>query len=323
MEPMQGGRPQNDREWKLLEKLLMSVQDENRKQRRWSVLFRVLTFVYLFALLFMFLPGRSGVAPPPTGDYTAVVNVSGIIADGAEANADAIVSGLRDAFESSGTRAVLLRINSPGGSPVQSNFVYNEIRRLRDKYPDIKVYAAITDVGASGAYYIASAADEIYADPASLVGSIGVIMASFGFDQAIDKLGVDRRVMTAGENKAMLDPFMPVDSTQQKHVQRMLDTIHGQFIEAVKNGRGDRLKADAHPEVFSGLFWTGEEALALGLIDGLKSPGQVARDVIGYEEMEDFTARRHPLDEFFRRLGMSVGVGIAESLGVSGSTPLR
>ncbi|MCB1836699.1 MAG: S49 family peptidase, partial [Alcanivoracaceae bacterium] len=215
MDPMQGGRPQNDREWKLLEKLLMSVQDENRKQRRWSIIFRALTFIYLFALLFMFLPGRTGVAPPPTGDYTAVVSINGVIADGAEANADAIVTGLRDAFDSSGTRAVLLRINSPGGSPVQSNFVYNEIRRLREEYPDIKVYAAITDVGASGAYYIASAADEIYADPASIVGSIGVIMASFGFDEAIDKLGVDRRVMTAGENKALLDPFMPVDKAQQ------------------------------------------------------------------------------------------------------------
>lgn len=319
MDPMQGGRPQNDREWKLLEKLLMSVQDENRKQRRWSIIFRALTFIYLFALLFMFLPGRTGVAPPPTGDYTAVVSINGVIADGAEANADAIVTGLRDAFDSSGTRAVLLRINSPGGSPVQSNFVYNEIRRLREEYPDIKVYAAITDVGASGAYYIASAADEIYADPASIVGSIGVIMASFGFDEAIDKLGVDRRVMTAGENKALLDPFMPVDKTQQVHVQKMLDTIHVQFINAVKAGRGERLDAEAHPEVFSGLFWTGEEALALGLIDGLKSPGQVAREVIGYEEMEDFTARRHPLDEFFKRFGMSVGAGVAESLGVGGS----
>lgn len=320
MDPMQGGRPQNDREWKLLEKLLMSVQDENRKQRRWSIIFRSLTFIYLFALLFMFLPGRTGVAPPPTGDYTAVVSINGVIADGAEANADAIVTGLRDAFDASGTRAVLLRINSPGGSPVQSNFVYNEIRRLRDEYPDIKVYAAITDVGASGAYYIASAADEIYADPASIVGSIGVIMASFGFDEAIDKLGVDRRVMTAGENKALLDPFMPVDESQQKHVQKMLDTIHVQFINAVKAGRGERLDAEAHPEVFSGLFWTGEEALALGLIDGLKSPGQVAREVIGYEEMEDFTARRHPLDEFFRNFGMSVGTGIAESLGMSGAS---
>src|SRR5690606_6700079 len=227
--------------------------------------------------------------------------------------------GRRDAFDASGTRAVVLRINSPGGSPVQSNFDYNEIRRLREEYPDIKVYAAITDVGACGAYYIASAADEIYADPASIVGSIGVIMASFGFDEAIDKLGVDRRVMTAGENKALLDPFMPVDETQQKHVQKMLDTIHAQFINAVKAGRGERLDAEAHPAVLSGLFWTGEAALALGLIDGLKSPGQVARDVIGYEEMEDFTARRHPLDEFFMRFGMSVGAGVAESLGVGGS----
>lgn len=317
MEQYEGGRPQNDREWRLLEKLLFSIQDENRKQRRWSIIFRALTFIYLFALLFMLIPGR-GNLEVPAGEYTAVVDVKGVIAAEADANADLIVTGLRKAFEASGSQAVLLRINSPGGSPVQSRFVYQEIKRLRSEYPDKKVYAAITDVGASGAYYIASAADEIYADPASIVGSIGVIMSGFGFTDAMDKLGVERRLLIAGENKAVLDPFSPVERDQKKHVQKMLDTIHMQFIEAVKDGRGERLRQEEHPEIFSGLFWTGEQALELGLVDGLMSPGQVAREIVGTEELEDFTPRRHPLDEFFRQFGVSIGMGVARAIGIDG-----
>jgi protease IV len=323
MEPMQNGRPQNEKEWRLLEKLLLSVQDDNRKQRRWGIVFRVLTFVYLFAILLMFVPSRTGVTPSYADEFTAIVDVKGVIADGADANADIISTGLRAAFEAEGAKAVLLRINSPGGSPVQSNYVYNEIRRLREEYPEKKVYAVITDVGASGAYYIASAADEIYADPSSIVGSIGVIMSGFGFEKAIEKLGVERRVQTAGENKAIMDPFEPVNAKEQKHVQVMLDGIHQQFITAVKNGRGDRLKFEQHPEVFSGLFWTGEDALALGLVDGLMSPGQVARDVIGFEEIEDFTARANPLDQFLKRFGVSIGAGVAEALGVKQDMQLR
>ena len=323
MEPEQNGRPQNEREWRLLEKLLLSVQDDNRKQRRWGIVFRVLTFVYLFSILFMFLPSRGGVQPSLSGEYTAVVDVTGVIAAGSDANADAITAGMRDAFEADGAKAILLRINSPGGSPVQSNYVYNEIRRLREKYPEKKVYAVITDMGASGAYYIASAADEIYADPASLVGSIGVIMAGFGFEDEIEKVGVERRGMTSGENKAMLDPVSPIAKNQKQHVQKMLDTIHAQFIAAVKEGRGDRLKSDEHPEVFSGLFWTGEEALALGLIDGLKSPGQVARDVIGVEEIEDFTARASPLEEFLKKFGVSIGAGAVDALGIKTGPQLQ
>lgn len=318
MENNPGQRPQNDREWRLLEKLLMSMQDENRRQRRWSIFFRALTFIYLFVLLFMFMSGPSG-ARTPVGEYTAVIDVDGVIAADGEASADLITTGLREAFEAEGARAVLLRINSPGGSPVQSSFVYNEILRLRQEYPDRKVYAAITDVGASGAYYIASAADEIYADPASVVGSIGVVMASFGFTEAIDKLGIERRLMTAGESKAVMDPFEPVNEAEREHVQGMLETIHGQFIEAVKNGRGERLKHEQYPDIFTGLFWTGEEALERGLIDGLKSPGEVARDVVGAEDMQDFTPRPHPLDEFMRRFGVSVGTGIARALGIDGS----
>jgi protease-4 len=198
---------------------------------------------------------------------------------------------------------------------VQSAYVYREILRLRDQHPDKPVYAVIADTGASGAYYIAAAADHIYADQASLVGSIGVIMSGFGFTEAIDKLGVERRVMTAGSNKAVLDPFMPQEKDQQQHVQNMLDEIHLQFIAAVKQGRGERLVEGRDEEIFSGLFWTGEKALELGLIDGLGSPGQVSRDVIGVEEMVDYTSRRHPLEDLLGRFGTSIGQSMANALG--------
>lgn len=316
MDQTPSGRSPGDRDWQLLEKVVLSAQEDNRKQRRWGTVFKVLTFVYLFALLVMFSSGPSGGNLPTADEYVAVVDVTGVIADGADANADVIATGLRAAFKAEGAKAVLLRINSPGGSPVQSNFVYNEIRRLRDKHPEKKVYAAITDVGASGAYYIASAADEIYADPASIVGSIGVIMAGFGFEEAIEKLGVQRRVMTAGENKDIMDPFAPVQARHEKHVQEMLDTVHAQFITAVKNGRGERLKYEQHPELFSGLFWSGEQALELGLVDGLMSPGQIARDVVGVETIEDFTARGSPLEQFLKRFGASIGAGAVSALGL-------
>ena len=315
MDLNQGGRPQSDREWKLLEKLLLSVHDESRKQRRWMIFFRVLTFAYLFLLLVLFLPGGSGMSVPVSGEHVGVVDVSGVIADGADASADVIVTGLRSAFDATDSKAVLLRINSPGGSPVQSAYVFREILRLREKHPEKPVYAVIVDVGASGAYYIAAAADHIYADQASIVGSIGVIMAGFGFTDAIDKLGVERRVMTAGDNKALMDPFAPLEADQQKHVQNMLDDIHRQFSDAVRQGRGERLVEGRDKEIFSGLFWTGEQALALGLVDGLGSPGQVSRDVIGVEEMVDYTPRRHPLDDLLGRLGTSIGQSLANTLG--------
>ena len=307
MEWNQGERPKTDREWKLLEKLVLSVHDENRKQRRWMIFFRLLTFAYLFLLLFLFLPSRMEIPGSFSEDHVGIVDVSGVIADSADASADNIVLGLREAFEATHSKAIILRINSPGGSPVQSGYVYREIQRLRALHPDKTVYAVITDVGASGAYYIAAAADQIYADKASIVGSIGVIMAGFGFTDAMDKLGIERRVMTAGENKAVMDPFAPVQADQRRHVQGMLDEIHQQFIEAVRIGRGERLVEGGNDRVFSGLFWTGEQALELGLIDGFGSPGQVARDVIGIEELVDYTPRKRPLEELFGQLGASIG----------------
>jgi protease IV len=316
-------RPGNEREWKLIEKLLGQAQDEHRKSRRWGIFFKILTFVYLFVLLYIMLPGKAGETMKTAEEHVGFVDVSGVIAPDQKASADLIVTGLTRAFEAENSKAIVLKINSPGGSPVQSNQVYGAIKRLRAEYPEKKVYAAITDLGASGAYYIASAADEIYADPASIVGSIGVIMAGFGFQEAAEKLGVERRVLTAGENKAVMDPFSPINPEDRQHMQAMLDEIHQQFITAVKNGRGDRLKADTHPEIFSGLFWTGEKAMDLGLVDGLKSPGDVARDVVELEEMVNYSASRSPFEEFVRRFGVSIGEGVANKLGLSAAPDIR
>ncbi len=316
------GRPQNSREWQMIEKMLMASHQENRRRRRWSVFFRFLGFGYLFLLLILFLPMTSDVAPSVSGKHTALVEVNGVIAEQSDANADRIVTGLRKAFEAEDSEAVLLRINSPGGSPVQAGLIYREIERLREKHPEKKLYAAITDMGASGGYYVAAAADEIYADPASIVGSIGVIMSGFGFTEAIDELGVERRLLTAGDNKAMMDPFKPVDPNQKEHVQTMLTEIHDQFIEAVKKGRGDQLVDPEKNNLFSGLFWTGEKAVDLGLTDGLKSPGQVARDVVGAEDIVNYTPRPNPLDEFMKRFGAQLGTGLADALGLD-ETRLR
>lgn len=303
-----------DRAWQTLEKVVTASLDEQRRARRWSVLFKGLTFLYLFVALWLFYP-RAQVSL--TADkYVGVVRVEGPIADGETAGADNIVQGLRKAFEDERASAVLLSINSPGGSPVQAGYVYNEIKRLRAKYPDKKLYAVIRDIGASGAYYIAAAADGIYADQASLVGSIGVVSAGFGFTELMEKVGVERRLFTSGENKAMLDPFSPLQERQQVAWQTVLDKTHRQFIERVKSGRGDRLKED--PALFSGMVWSGEQAAELGLIDGFGSPGQVARDVIGVEEVVDFSVGRDPVRELLKRFGASVGEGLARGVNAQG-----
>jgi protease-4 len=236
--------------------------------------------------------------------HTALVDIRGVISMETEANADYIASGLRAAFEDKNTAGVILRINSPGGSPVQSGYVNDEIRRLRLKYPDIPLYAVIGDLCASGGYYIASAADQIYADKASLVGSIGVIMSGFGFVESIKKLGVERRVRHAGKNKAFLDPFSPQKEEDVAHIDELLDDIYQQFIETVKQGRGDRLVKDE--KIFSGLIWTGEQSLELGLVDALGSSSYVAREVIGVEDIVDFTYRENYLDRFAGSLGASI-----------------
>src|SRR5690554_90982 len=304
--------PESGRDWRLIEKLVMSLQTEQRRSRRWGIFFKFLTFGYLFALLFLIRsPIGDGMAGA-VGAHTALVELNGTNSAEELAKADNLVGSLRSAFEAGKSRAVVPRINSPGGSPVQSGYVYDEVKRLREEYPDNKLYAVISDIGASGAYYIAAAADEIYANRASLVGSIGVVAGGFGFTGLMDKLGVDRRLYTAGENKAFLDPFSPEREGDVAFWQGVLENTHNQFVEAVKAGRGDRL-ADSE-ELFSGLVWSGEQALELGLIDGLGSTSWVARQLVGEEKLVDYSHRRSPFQELVGQLGVAMGEGVASRM---------
>ena len=310
----------DDKSWKLLEKTLLAGIQEQRRARRWGIFFKVLTFCYLITVLILFSPLVDMERSATSSGYTALIDVRGVIADKEAASADNIVTSLQAAFADPKVKGVVLRINSPGGSPLQSGYVYDEIRRLRGLHPDIKVYAVISDLGASGAYYIASAADEIYADKASLVGSIGVTAAGFGFVGAMDKLGIQRRAYTSGEHKAFLDPFEPEKPDETKFWQGVLNVTHEQFIASVKQGRGDRLKDKDHPELFSGLVWTGQQALPLGLIDGLGNASSVARDVIGEKELIDFTVQESAFDRFSKKLGASVAEQLAMWMGFQGPT---
>jgi protease-4 len=303
-------------ERELLEKLAFASLDESRKARRWSVFFKLFIAAYLVVLLLVMLSGTWGEKPLATR-YTALVSLEGEIAAESEANADNIVQGLRDAFEDKAAVGVILLANSPGGSPVQADQIYDEILRLREKYPDKPLYAVIGDVCASGCYYAVAATDKIYANPASIVGSIGVLMDGFGFVEGMKKLGIERRLLTAGENKGLLDPFSPLDPKARRHAQKMLDEIHLQFIDAVKQGRGDALKSNK--EIFSGLFWTGAKARELGLVDEFASAGTVAREVIGAEEIVDYTVRENLLNRLAERFGMAMGRSVASELRLQGN----
>ncbi|OZG71305.1 S49 family peptidase [Hahella sp. CCB-MM4] len=315
-------RPATEKEWRLIEKLIMTSVGEQKKARRWGIFFKILTFVYLFALLVIILrPGLGGGVALKSGPHTALIDIQGVIAASEEASADLVITGLRDAFEKPEAKAIILRINSPGGSPVQAGYIYDEIVRLRLEYPEKKVYAVIADIGASGGYYIAAAADEIYADKASLVGSIGVTASGFGFVDTMEKLGVERRIFTAGDHKTFLDPFLPVKEDEKQFWQEVLDTTHKQFIEQVEKGRGDRLKK-GDPLLYSGVVWNGEQALDLGLIDGLGSSSYVAREVVGAEDIVNYTPHPNRLDELFSKLGTSVGKGIAHMV-MSNSVQLQ
>jgi len=297
-----------------IETLLHAGVVERRRARRWGILFKSLTFAYLVAVLVMISPGVWD-EKDSTGPHTALVDIDGVIAAGMDVDADRVAGGLRNALENPDSVAVILRINSPGGSPVQSGYIYDEIRRLRLLHPKKKIYAVIADIGASGGYYIAAAADTIYADRASFVGSIGVRMDSFGFDKAIERLGIERRLHTAGEHKGLLDPFLPEDEDEVAHIQGLLDQVHGQFIDAVKRGRGDRLADD--PDLFSGLVWTGEQALELGLIDGLGSSGYVAREVIGTDRIVNYTPKREIWERVVDRIGASAAATIINRMSVT------
>ncbi|NRB41605.1 MAG: S49 family peptidase [Pseudomonadales bacterium] len=315
----------SSKEWQILEKVALESFKEQRRSRRWGIFFKLLTFIYIFAAISLFVAGKDDIAGLGGDEtHTALVRIHGPIMAEADASANMIVGGLRDAFENDNAKAVLLAINSPGGSPVHAGYVYDEIQRLKAIYPDKKVYAVISDLGASAAYYIAAAADEIYADKASLVGSIGVISASFGFDRVMDKMGVDRRVITAGANKAFLDPYQPAKESDKVFWQKSLEIIHQQFITQVKNGRGDRLKES--DDLFSGLIWSGEQALEMGLIDGLGSAGFVARDVIGAEDIIDYSVQRDPFEAFIKKMGLQAGAsfaaGLMQQAHISASSPV-
>jgi protease-4 len=291
----------------LINRLAFASLVEQRRSRRWSLVFKFSMLLYLVVVTIIYLP-VSLFESPKSEKHTALVNVRGLISDQTDASADRVVTGLRAAFKHKNTAGVIVRINSPGGSPVQAGYINDEIRRLREKHPEIPLYAVISDICASGGYYIAAAADKIYANKSSVVGSIGVLMNGFGFVEAMNKLGVERRLMTAGESKGFLDPFSPQNPQEVSHLQTLLDQIHGQFIEVVKRGRGDRLKDDA--KLFSGRVWTGEEGVALGLVDALGSSGYVAREVIGAEEIVDFTASRGFLERLANRFVSSLGGAI-------------
>lgn len=297
----------------VIERVLLANVQEQRRARRWANFWRFVTFGLLAVVVSMsyFGGGSHGVANP-TARHTAMIDLHGVIDQDGPASAELINESLREAFRNTHAAGIILRINSPGGSPVQSGMVFDEIRRLKAAHKDKPVIAVVEDMAASGGYYIAAAADSIYVDKASLVGSIGVRVDSFGFTEALKKMGIERRVLTAGENKAMLDPFLPVDPKQKAALQLMINDIHNQFINAVRLGRGDRLKTV--PELFTGMVWTGAKSVELGLADGLGTVDHVAREVIKAEEVIDYTLQPNFAERLVRRIGASAGEAMARAM---------
>ncbi len=296
-------------EKQLLEKIALASLQELKAKRRWGIFFKLAGLAYLVAVLILVVDWGASEKLVDGSRYTALINIRGTIEANGEASADKINAALQSAFEAKGTAGIIVRINSPGGSPVQAGIVYDEIRRLRAKYPDIALYAVVEDICASGGYYIASAADRIFVDKASIVGSIGVLMDGFGFTEAMNKLGVERRLLTAGENKGFLDPFSPQDLVQKQHAQTLLKEIHSQFIDVVRKGRGSRLKET--PEMFSGLMWTGAESVKMGLADDFGTVDTVARNVIKAEDILDYSVKENIAERFAKRLGADVGQSLA------------
>ena len=308
------GGSETNWEHQVIEKVALAAITEQRSARHWGIFFKLLLFIYLFALLFVGLGwfGKKELGP---SKHTALVELRGVISQDGQASADTITTGLQDAFKDKRTQGVVLRINSPGGSPVQAGHINDEIRRLRAKYPDIPIYAVVEDICASGGYYVAVATDKIYVDKASIIGSIGVLMDGFGFTGMMEKLGVERRLLAAGENKGFLDPFSPIPESQKEYAEQMLNQIHQQFISVVRQGRGKRLKET--PELFSGLLWVGQKSIELGLADALGSVEYVAREVIKAEDIVDFTPRENVAE----RLAKKLGAGMAEGLARFGVLP--
>ncbi len=313
------GPAKSDDGWerKVLEKIALSALNEQRSARRWGIVFKSLLLIYLFLVLFVGMGWIKRVDHKLPGKHTALVELRGVIAADGQASADNIASGLQAAFKDSNTQGVVLRINSPGGSPVQAGYINDEIKRLRGQYPNIPLYAVVEDICASGGYYVAVAADKIYVDKASLIGSIGVVMDGFGFTGTMEKLGVERRALAAGENKKFLDPFAPLNPVQKEYAEKMLADIHQQFISVVRNGRGKRLKES--PEIFSGLIWVGQKSVELGLADGLGSVDSVARDVIKAEDVVDFTPRENVAERLARKFGATMAETLLRLAAVGGA----
>lgn len=295
-------KPSWERE--VIEKLAFAAVTEQRRTRRWGIFFKGLLFAYLLVLVLLIMiayPRLGGGISDSSEYHTAVVDVVGKIVEGEDTDAKTIIEGLRNAVEDENTKGIILHVNTPGGSPVQASYVFEEIRKIKKENPELPIYAVVSDICASGGYYIAAAADRIYVNQASIVGSIGVIMNGFGFVDTLNKLGIKRRLLTSGAHKAMLDPFTPVKEDEIEHMQKLLEQVHQQFIAAVRLGRGERLQET--PEMFSGLVWTGEESVKLGLADGFGSDDYVAREIIGEENMVNFTPQERLLDRLAGTLG--------------------
>jgi protease IV len=301
---------ENDGQWErgLIEKLAGAALREQRRARLWGIFFKLLTFAYVTVIIVLAVDWKG--SGESAGRHTALVEVSGIIAPGADASAERVTNALQAAFKDKNTVGVLVRINSPGGSPVQAQNIYDEMRRLRKKHPGIPLHAVVEDLCASGGYYVAAGADRIFVSRSSIVGSIGVRMDSFGVTGLMDKLGVERRLLTAGDNKGFLDPFLPVDEKQKQHAQALLSDVHQQFIGVVREGRGKRLKET--PDMFSGLIWTGQKSVELGLADAFGSLEFVAREVIKAEHIVDYTQKENIAEKFARRFGAGAAGALLE-----------
>jgi protease-4 len=312
--------PRDNWERDALERIALAAIHEQRAARRWRIFFRFL-FLAIVLLIAWGVFDFAGDRAAKTARHTALVDLQGEIAANSDASADNIVGSLQSAFDDDGTAGVILRVNSPGGSPVQAGIIYREIRRLRAKYPNKPLYVVVDDMCASGGYYAAAAADKIYVDRASIVGSIGVLMDGFGFTGLMDKLGIQRRMHTSGANKGAFDPFSPETPEMTAHAQEMLDQIHHQFIDAVKQGRGKRLKDN--PELFSGMFWTGEKSVELGLADGFGNADYVAREVIKQPDIVDYTQKESIGDRVMRKFGTAVGDAAVRALAFGAKPQLR
>lgn len=308
-------------EQSLMQDLLHEYMKERKRKHRRSFILKALLLILLGYLAYQIFNVYYQQPAWKASPHAALIDIRGPIFDTAKSSADNIAKALSEAYKDKGTKAILLRINSPGGSPVQADNVYNMVTRLREKHPKIKVYAICTDICASAAYYIAASADKIYANPSSLVGSIGVLYNGFGFVDSLQKLGIERRLVTAGKYKGFLDPFSPTNATEETYLKTMLNIIHKQFENNVKRGRGTRLVQD--PDIFSGLFWTGVQAKQRGLIDDYGSAGYVARKIVKTKKIVDYTVEPNYLEKIVKQFGAGISDHLVTKLGIDSSQIIR